>query len=152
MARGRNRKGQFTKRSTALVRRKSSSVTHRRGYGRRRRRSGGGGTGVTLAKVIAAGVVVGYVFADGAPADSMRAKARSFFANDIPGGKTFGPAATVGAAALLVDRFLYRNPWVRGLGYLGVGLAAVKLGQQGTDFKWLGEGDDGDNFVADVDG
>lgn len=155
MARGRNRKGQFTKRSTALVRRSSTRVTHRRAPRRGRRSRSGGSTGVTLAKIIAAGVVVGYVASDASAnqPDSIRAKARDFFANSIPGGKTFGPEATIGASALLVDKFLYRNAWVRALGYLGVGLAALKLGRQGTDFKWLGgvEGDE-DSFVADVDG
>lgn len=154
MARGRNRKGQFTKRSTALVRRSSSRVTHRRrGGGRRRRSSSGGGTGMTLAKVIAAGLVIGYVTSDKSASepDSIRAKTRDFFQNTIPGGKTFGAAGTIGASALLVDRFLYRNPWIRVAGFVGVGIAALKAGSQGSDFKWVGDGDDGD-FVADVDG
>lgn len=65
----------------------------------------------------------------------------------IPGAKTFGTAAAVGVAALAVDRFVKPNKWLKLAGAAGIVLAAAKLGQDGTDFKFVGDDDD---IAADI--
>ena len=71
-------------------------------------------------------------------------------AEKIPGAKTFGAPAVVGGIALGIDHFFKRSPWLRAAGYVGIALAAAKLGEQNKDFKFLGDVDD-DEFVGDVD-
>lgn len=152
----RNSKGRFVKGggSKALVRYRTKHVTkyktrHVKVRGRRRRHHGGG-AGITPIKVIVGGLAIGALVGKKAIAPD---PVKKFFAETIPGGKTFGPEATLGVVALGVDHFLYKSPWIRAAGYLGLGLAALKLGSEQTDFKFVGEdelGDD-DDYVADVD-
>jgi len=75
----------------------------------------------------------------------------------IPGAKTFGPTAMLGLGCLAADRFVKPNRWLRLAGYAGLVLAATQLGQQGSDFKFVGEDDDvgydveGDDYGEDED-
>lgn len=79
-------------------------------------------------------------------------KALTDFADKIPGTKTFGAPAMIGVACLAVDRFVKPNRWLKLLGTAGIVLAAVKVGSEGTDFKFVGdEGDVGDYDLADED-
>lgn len=152
----RNSKGRFIKGggggSKSLVRYRTKHVTkyrtrssgrkhHRRSRGRR----GGSGSGLTLTKVIVGGLSVGVLLG----AKSPLPEAKKFFAETVPGGKTFGPEATFGAIALGVDHFFWKSPWIRAAGLIGVGIAAIKLGNERGEFKFIGDGSD--DFVADVD-
>jgi hypothetical protein len=149
------------KSSTKALTRTSGRTVTRHHYHKpkrhtRSRRSGGGDGSLTstLVKVVIVGAGLGYLASDKTgPADSMRAKVRAFFVDTIPGGKTFGPAATIGVVALGVNHFLYKSKWLKWAGIIGLGVAAMKLGDQGTDFKWLGEpaGHEPDDYVADVE-
>ena len=135
--------GGGTRTSTkTIVVRAAAPAVHRTKHRRKGRRSSGGGSSIdSIFKVIATGAAVGFLTADNAPV----AAVRDFFANTVPGGKTFGPAATLGATALIVDKFLYKNKWLRIAGLVGIGVAAVRLGQQNVNIKWLGD-------VSDVEG
>lgn len=153
----RNSKGRFVKGggSKALVRYRTKHVTkyktrHVKVRGRRRSRHGGS-SGITLPKVIVGGLAIGALVGKKAIAPE---PVKKFFAETVPGGKTFGPEATFGAIALGVDHFLWRNPWLRAAGYVGVALAALKVGSEQTDFKFVGDDDelgDDDDFVSDVE-
>ena len=73
------------------------------------------------------------------------------FAAKIPGAKTFGAPAAVGIAALAVDKFVKPNKYLKLLGIAGIVLAATKIGEQGSAFKWLGDDDmSGDYDLEDV--
>lgn len=72
-------------------------------------------------------------------------------AGKIPGAKTFGPAAVIGIGALAADRFIKPNKWLKLLGVAGVVLAAAKIGDQGTDFKFVGDDDDDIADIGDDD-
>jgi len=153
----RNSKGRFVKGggSKALVRYRTNTVTkwrtrapakkHRKHRGRRHHAGGG----ITLPKIIVGGLAIGALVGKKAIAPE---PVKKFFAETVPGGKTFGPEATFGAVALGVDHFLWRNPWLRAAGYIGLGLAALKVGSEQTDFKFVGDDDDlgDDDFDADV--
>lgn len=65
----------------------------------------------------------------------------------VPGTKTFGATAMLGIGALAIDRFVKPNKWLKLLGTAGIVLAAAQVGQQGTDFKFLG--DSGDYDLSD---
>lgn len=155
------RKGQFKKgggrvgegrarkaRSKAMVRTRTRTITKtryrtRKGTMRKRsrsRRSGGGGVNL-LHLGLAAG---GLAFLTGAKSPVPKVKE---MAAKIPGAKTFGIPAAVGVGALAVDRWLWRNKWLKLAGIAGVILAATKVGDQGTDFKWVGDDDD---IIADI--
>jgi hypothetical protein len=69
----------------------------------------------------------------------------------VPGTKTFGATAMLGVGALVVDRFIKPNKWLRLLGTAGVVLAASQVGSKGTDFKWLGDDSTGDYPLEDVE-
>lgn len=73
----------------------------------------------------------------------------------VPGAATFGPLAVLGAASLAYDRFYKRNKYAKAIGIIGIIGAALKVGDQGSDFKWVGDGDDvadiGDDDVGDYD-
>lgn len=107
---------------------------------RRSRRSRGGG-GVNLLHLGIATAGLGYALSENG------IKSARDVAAKIPGAKTFGAPAAVGVAALAVDKFLYRNRWLKLLGVAGVVLAAAKVGEQNRNFKFVGD-DDG---VADLD-
>ncbi len=75
-------------------------------------------------------------------------------ANKIPGAKTFGPLAVAGGAALAIDKLgIYRSRWLKLAGVVGIVAAAIKVGTEGSSFKWVGDTDDiGDYDLADVEG
>lgn len=139
------------KRSTAIVRQSTRTVYRsapkRKTY--RRRRHGGGGIRLTHLALASAGLA--FVTGQSSPIAAIRDNAAK-----IPGAKTFGPAAAVGVACLAVDRFVKPNKWLKLLGTAGVVLAAVRFGEQGTAFKWVGDGDDVGydlaDDISDVDG
>lgn len=63
----------------------------------------------------------------------------------IPGAKTFGGAATAGLMIGGVHHFTKFGgkfrPWMRAAGIVGVVAAAIKIGEAGMQFKWLGDPD-----------
>lgn len=64
-------------------------------------------------------------------------------AQKVPGAKTFGGPAAVGgviwgASALLKVRGKART-WANAAGLVALGLVAVKVGQEQTGLKWLGD-------------
>jgi hypothetical protein len=154
-ARARNAKGRFVKghsskghSSKALVHTKTKYVTRNAPKAKRkshRRHRGGYTGGVTLGKVIVAGAALGYLFSESGPSAGLRQTV-----DKVPGVKTFGAPAVVGAIALGVDHFMYKSPWLRAAGLVGVAAAALTLGAKNKDFKFLGDADD-DEFVGDVD-
>jgi hypothetical protein len=153
----RNSKGRFIKGGggKSLVRYRTKHITkyktrHVKVASKRRSRRHGGSSGITLPKIIVGGLAIGALVGKKAIAPE---PVKKFFAETVPGGKTFGPEATFGAIALGVDHFLWRNPWLRAAGYLGLGLAALKVGSEQTDFKFVGDDDElgDDDYMADVD-
>ena len=110
------------------------------------RRSGGGG-GVTVGKLVGAGIAL--ASAAGSSTGPLGATVYNLV-QKVPGAKTFGGAATAGLMAGGLYKFTKfggrARPWLAAAGVVGVVLAAVKLGEQGTSFKWLGDVYDGDQF------
>lgn len=130
----------------------------RRGGARRAHRRGGrrrhGGGGINMLHLGLATAALGYATSASGP-EFIRTNAAK-----IPGAATFGTAAAIGVAGLAFDRFVKPNKWAKLLGVAGVVLAAAKIGEQGKDFKFLGDGDTtadvgdddvGDDDVADLD-
>jgi hypothetical protein len=163
----RNSKGRFIKGgrrrarrspSHAVVKYRTKHVTKYRtrrvgggGGGRRRSRRSAKGGRLSLLHIIGGGLALGYLSGSQGPAAVKNIAAK------IPGQKTFGTAAVLGGTALAIDKWVKPNKWLRIAGYIGVGYAAVKAGEQGTAFKWVGDvGDDydmsGDDDMADVEG
>jgi len=149
------------KRSKAMVRYRTRTVTkvrrvhvgRRRRHGRRRGRHGGGVRPLHLA---VAGAGLGLLFGAKSPVKQL-----ADLGGKIPGAKTFGTPAMAGIACLAIDKMVKPNKWLRLAGYAGIALAAVELGKQGSDFKFVGDddldgmdsddvGDDDDGMVADV--
>ncbi len=135
------------KKATHVAKRKSKSITkskrryHMAKVPRRSRRRGGGGGGVNLMHLGGAALGLAYVTQNVESVKSMAAK--------IPGAKSVGAPAAIGIMALAVDRFAYKNKWLKLLGAAGIVLAAAQVGTKGKDFKWVGDGDD---YTADVSG
>lgn len=105
----------------------------------RRRRKGHGGGGVTIGKLAGVGIVLANV----AGTNNGPLGATIYdLVQKVPGAKTFGGAAVAGVGlGLLSKTGLGRGrlgPWLRAAGAVGVIAAALKLGEQGTAFKWLG--------------
>lgn len=112
--------------------------------GRRRHDSAGGGP--KLVHVIIAGLVLGYASTKGP-------KMFTEAVDKLPGAKTFGRAAVVGAVALGVDRYAYKNKYLKAIGYAGVAIGALQLGAAGTDFKFVGDaGGSSSEFTGDIVG
>src|SRR4029077_7170494 len=160
----RNSKGRFvksggrktTKRrsrgTTAIVVRDTVSVAsrprravprpaaHHKGKKRGHRRGHHHG-GVTIAKLLATGVVLG----SAAETNTGPAGDRVYnLVQKLPGVKTFGGAVTAGLYAGAIGKYtrLGRGRfggWLRAAGVIGVVGAALKIGAQGTKFQWLGE-------------
>ena len=121
---------------------KSSAVVHRRRVhrapARRRRRSGGGGgASLPVLPIAVSAATLAYLTGASGP------KQVRDLANRIPGAKTFGPLAVLGGGCLVVDRFVKRNKWLRLAGVVGIAAAAMKVGEQGANFKWVGDDDIG---------
>jgi hypothetical protein len=147
------------RRSKALVRYRTRTVTRVRRVhvkGRRRRgRRGGRSGGIRPLHLALAGAGLGFLFGAKSPVKQL-----PDLANKIPGSKTFGAPAVAGIACLAIDKMVKPNKWLRLAGYAGIALAALQVGQQGSDFKFVGDddidgldstdGDDDDGFVSDV--
>lgn len=125
-------------RSPARRARRSHPVHHVKGK-RRRHHGGGGHGGVTLAKVAGSAIVLANVAGtnNGPLGDKVYNLVQK-----IPGAKTFGGAATAGLALGAIYKFTRfggrARPWMAAAGLVGVIAAGLKLGEQGTSFKWLG--------------
>lgn len=139
------------RKSTALAHKRRSHSPSRRHHAapRRRRRSGGGSIASThnILHIGGAALGLGYLLGPSSPMPTAVA-----YANKIPGAKTFGPAAAFGVAALGVDRFLWKNKWLKLAGVAGIVLAAAKVGEQGSQFRWVGGEDDVGGDFDDVGG
>jgi len=75
------------------------------------------------------------------------------YGNKIPGAATFGLPAVGGLACLAVDRFVKPNKYLKLAGIAGIVLAATKIGEQGSNFKFVGDeemGDIGDDDIGDI--
>jgi hypothetical protein len=138
----RTKSGRFAKGHAHRKTHRRRSGGARRHHRRSRRRGMFGGGAPSMLTLGLAGAGLMYATKNSATVSSL--------ANRIPGSATFGPAATLGVAALAVDKFLWRNKYLRAAGYAGVVLAMAKFGEQGTDFKWLG--DVGDDATINLEG
>lgn len=99
-----------------------------------RRKSAGGGMKL-LHLAVAAGVL-GYVTSSNHGVAFIKDNAAK-----LPGAATFGVPAAIGAVALGVDKFVKPNKWLKLIGAAGIVVAAMKVGDAGTDFKFIGEPD-----------
>lgn len=107
-----------------------------------RRRHGGHG-GITIPKLVGTGLVLANVAGtnNGPLGDKVYNLVQK-----IPGAKTFGGAATAGLAAGAIYKFTRAGgrlrPYLACAGLIGVIGAVLKVGEQGTAFKWLGDTND----------
>lgn len=137
--------------STALVvvapraparRRSAAMVHHKRKGSHRKRHHGGGRGGITIPKLVGTGLVLANVAGtnNGPLGDKVYNLVQK-----IPGAKTFGGAATAGLAAGAVYKFTRMGgrfrPYLACAGLIGIVGAVLKIGEQGTAFKWLGDTD-----------
>lgn len=120
---------------------------HKRKGGRRRH--GGGHGGITIPKLVGTGLVLANVAGtnNGPLGDKVYNLVQK-----IPGAKTFGGAATAGLAAGAIYKFTRMGgrfrPYLACAGLIGVVGAILKVGEQGTAFKWLGDTND---HIMDVE-
>lgn len=148
MARGRDSRGRFLKRGGGHRRRRSQStaIVHvprtvtryrTRTIARRsRRRSSGFGGGIKLTHAVGVGALIGY------------ASGQTQYLNvldKIPGTKTIGRPAMLGLAALAVNRYLYRNRWLKLIGVGGLLAGAFEWGKAGLKLEWMGDAIDVDD-------
>lgn len=118
----------------------SRPAAHHHKGKRRHHRRGGHHGGVTIAKLVATGIVLG------SAAETNTGPAGDKLYNlvqRLPGAKTFGGAVTAGLYAGALGKFtrLGRGRfggWLRAAGVIGVVGAGLKIGAQGTKFQWLG--------------
>jgi hypothetical protein len=143
----RSRSGRFvsTRRRSSVVRRSSPAVVvvgggTRRGSRRGRSRRGGG---MSIGKLLVAGVALGYVGRAGGMAAGIASK--------VPGNKTFGGPAALGIACFAIDKWVKPNPWLKAAGVIGIAAAALKVGEQNTAFQWVGDDDVGIDLAGDAD-
>jgi hypothetical protein len=132
-SRGRFLKRGRSRRSTAIVRVPRTVTRTRTRYvkvrGRRRRAAGGGLGGPVLPLAIGA-AALGFVSTKTSVLDVV---------DKVPGAKTVGRPAAVGLIALGINRFFFRNRWLKILGYVGVGIGAFQWGAKGFALEWLGD-------------
>jgi hypothetical protein len=157
--RARNSKGRFTKGgggSTAIATRPRTRTVTKTKYktrhvqvkAKRRRGRGKHHSGTpTLGKILITAGAAGFLLSDKSPLPQVK----TFLTDKVPGGKTFGPVATAGAIAFGLDRFWRPNPWFKALAIVGLASAAMEVGKQNTAFKFLGDEDGSEGYVADVD-
>ena len=114
---------------------------HHKATTHRRRHSGGSG-GLTIGKIAGTALVLANVAGtnNGPLGDKVYNLVQK-----IPGTKTFGGAATAGLTLGAIGKFTgfggRFRPWLRAAGWVGVIAAFLKLGEQGTAFKWVGDDD-----------
>jgi hypothetical protein len=133
------------RKSTAIVHHTRTITRTARAKPARRRRRGGSGGGVKLTHLALASAGLAFITGQSSPVAFVRDNAAK-----IPGAKTFGTSAALGVACLAIDRFVKPNKWLKLMGTAGIVLAAVKLGDQGTGFKWLGDEESGAYDLEDV--
>jgi len=140
-----------SRRTTAIVvvppagrathRRRRATHPHHKATTHRRRRGSGSG-GVTVAKLAGTALVLANVA--GTNSGPLGSKVYDLV-QKIPGTKTFGGAATAGLTLGAIGKFTgfggRLRPWLRAAGWVGVIAAFLKLGEQGTAFKWVGDDD-----------
>ncbi len=149
--RARNAKGHYVKsgghsKAKPHTRTVTKYKTRRAPDKHHRKRRGRGG-GMSLVHLAVAGAGLAYLTGAATPV-----KAITDNIAKIPGAKTFGNTATAGLVCLAIDRFAKRNRYLRAAGIIGVVLAAVQVGTQGTNFKWLGDGErERGEFTGDID-
>ena len=120
---------------------RGAAVHHVKGHrkGGRRRSARGGGGSVSIPKLAATAVVLGNV---AGKADGVLGGTVYNLVQKLPGAKTFGGAETVGLYCAALHEFTgiggRFRPWLKLAGYVGVIGAGLKLGNAGTNFKWLG--------------
>lgn len=158
--RARNSKGRFVKGghsrssggTTAIVVAPARAPARRRSHskpvkktGRRRRNYGGGSSGVTMGKVIGAGVGLALLTSDTGLMKETGKSIRDAL-DKVPGSKTFGRVAVAGLGLGALGKWVVKGgrarPWLLAAGVVGLAVAAVKLGDQNSEFKWLGDDDD----------
>lgn len=109
----------------------------------RRRHGGGGHGGITPAKVVGSAILLANVA--GTNSGPLGDKVYNLI-QKVPGAKTFGGAATAGLLLGGVYKFTRfggkLRPWMAAAGLVGLIGAGLKIGEQGTAFKWLGGEDD----------
>jgi len=141
----RSRSGRFVK-TTAIARtsHRSPARSHTR-YTRRRRHGGGSGGGVAPIPLALATAGLAYATKNFSQVNSLAMK--------IPGAKTWGAPAALGLACLAIDKFAYKNKWLKLAGFAGIVLAAANVGDKGSSFQWMGDGEqvslDGDDLDED---
>lgn len=114
---------------------------------RTRRKHGAGGIGgVNIGHVALAAAALGYATSEKNGVAMIKDNVAK-----LPGAATFGVPATIGLYALGIDRFVKRNRWLRIVGVIGVAAAALKVGSEGSDFKFVGDSDVGDIDMSDDD-
>lgn len=126
--------------TVSVAARPAAAVAHRghRGGGKRHHRRGH--SGVTIAKVLAAGIVLG----SAAETNTGPAGATVYnVVQKLPGVKTFGGAVTAGLYLGALGKYTRigrgrMGGWLRAAGVIGLAGAALKIGAQGTKFQWLG--------------
>ncbi len=113
-----------------------------KGHGKRRRGHGGRG-GITIPKLVGTTLVLANVA--GTNNGPLGSKVHDLV-QKIPGAKTFGGAATAGLACGAIYKFTRFGgrfrPYLACAGLVGIIGAALKVGEQGTAFKWLGDTND----------
>jgi hypothetical protein len=143
----RNAKGQFLKRghkkSGKRKHHKSKTrVVHVAGKTRvvhvksktHRRRHGSGGGGVGLKHLVLGTLGLAFLTGQNAPIAAIPDNLKK-----LPGTATFGTTAVAGGFALAIDKWLWRNKWLRAAGWAGVILGAAQVGDKGKNFAWVGD-------------
>jgi len=139
--------GAITKYRTRTVTKYKTRHVKAKGTRRGRRRSAGGGSIRPLHLALASAGVAYLTSAKGP-------QTVKDMVNKVPGAKTFGAPAALGIACLAVDKFVKPNRWLKLAGYAGIVAAAMKVGEQGSSFKWVGDNEfdmAGDDDIADAD-
>lgn len=127
---GRSHRGHAKTRTKTIVKTKTRTV-HAKAKRRGHRRHGGG---VGLMHLAVAGGALAFLAGDNSPVAAIKDNAAK-----IPGAKSFGAPAMLGAVALGVDKLLWRNRWLRAAGYAGIAYAALAVGTKGKNFQFLGD-------------
>jgi hypothetical protein len=128
--------------TVAAPRRRRPAATHHAKAHKKRggRRRSARGVHVSLPKLAATAVVLGNV---AGKADGVLGGTVYNLVQKLPGTKTFGGAETVGLYCAAIHEFTgfggRFRPWLKLAGFVGVIGAGLKLGNAGTNFKWLGD-------------
>lgn len=121
--------------------RRSGGMVHHKAKhkAKRHHRRGGGHGGVTVAKIAGTALVLANVVGKN---DGLLGSTVYDWVQKIPGTKTLGPVATTGLVAGGLHRFTRIGgrfrPWLAAAGVVGVVAAFMKLGEVGSNIKWLG--------------